>query len=70
NTALITTGLLGAVFVLLLVEGLIWIFEIIVVWKLFDKQKRTSIRITYALLANVLSFILGFVLIFIQSTWM
>ena len=70
NATLISTGLLGAIFVLLLVEGVIWIFEILVVWKFFDKQKRTSVRITYALLANVLSFILGFVLIFIQSTWM
>jgi len=70
NATLITTGLLGAIFVLLLVEGLIWIFEIIVVWKFFDKQKRTSVRISYALIANILSFIMGFVLIFIQSTWM
>jgi hypothetical protein len=70
NTTLIKTGLLGAVFVLLLVEGVIWIFEILVVWKLFDKQRKTGVRIAYALVANILSFILGFVLIFIQSTWM
>jgi hypothetical protein len=69
NAALITMGLLSAILVLIFVEGFIWIFEMIVCWKAFDKQKKTGRRVAFALVANMVSFILGFILIFVQSTW-
>jgi len=70
SVALITYGLVSALFVLIFVEGFIWIFEILVCWKFFDKKKKTSRRIIYALVANMASFLLGFFLIFIQFSWL
>ena len=70
GVALITQGLISAIFVLILVEGFIWIYEIIVCWKLFDKQKKTGRRILFALAANSASFILGLFLIFVQMSWL
>lgn len=70
GVALITQGLISAIFVLILVEGFIWIYEVIICWKFFDKQKKTGRRILYALAANSASFILGLFLIFIQMTWL
>jgi len=70
NAALIQMGLLSAILVLIFVEGFIWLFEMIVCWKAFDKKKKTWIRVVYALVANSVSFIMGIFLILIQSSWM
>jgi hypothetical protein len=70
GVALITQGLISAIFVLILVEGFIWIYEVIVCWKFFDKQKKTGRKILYALAANSASFMLGLFLIFVQMTWL
>lgn len=69
NAALITMGLMSAILVLVFIEGFIWIFEMIVCWKAFDKQKKAGRRIAFALIANMVSFILGIILILVQSTW-
>ena len=69
NAALITMGLLSGLLSLIFIEGFIWIFEAIVCWNAFDKQKKAGWRILYALVANAVSFILGIFLILIQSTW-
>jgi hypothetical protein len=66
---LINAGLLSAIFVLILSEGLIWLFEILVCWLLFDKKKKTGRRILYALVANMASFGLGLILLFMQFSW-
>ncbi len=70
NAALIQMGLLSAILMLVFVEVFIWLFEMMVCWKSFDQKKKTWIRITYALVANSVSFILGIFLILAQSTWM
>lgn len=69
NAALIQMGLLSAILVLIFVEGFIWLFEMIVAWKAFDRKKKTWIRVTYALVANMVSFILGIIMILVQSSW-
>lgn len=69
NAALITMGLLSALITLILMEGFIWIFECIVAWKAFDKTRKTGRKIAFALTANMVSFVLGIILLMIQSTW-
>jgi len=69
NAALITMGLLSALIALIFVEGFIWIFEMIVCWKAFDKQKKAGRRIAFALIANMVSFVLGIIMILVQSAW-
>jgi len=66
---LVNAGLLSAIFVLILCEGFIWLFEILVCWLLFDKKKKTGRRILYALVANMASFGLGLILLFFQFSW-
>ncbi len=69
NAALITMGLLSALIALIFAEGFIWIFEMIVCWKAFDKQKKAGRRIVFALIANMVSFVLGIIMILVQSAW-
>lgn len=69
GTTLINAGLISAIFVLILCEGIIWLFEALVCWIFFDKKKKTSRRIIYALVANMASFVLGLILLFFQISW-
>lgn len=70
NMALIQMGLLSAIVFFIFLEGFIWIFEMIVCWKFFDKKRSTGRRIAYALVANILSFILGIFLLMVQFSWL
>ncbi len=59
-----TNGLFAGVFVFIIAELFILILEIMIYFKLLT-EKSKSWRIIYAILANIISFVAGFILFFI-----
>lgn len=60
---LIRAGLLSGMVVYLLMEGIIMLIESLIYWKFFDQKRRVRRRIGYALVANFVSFFVGFVVL-------
>jgi hypothetical protein len=57
---LIQAGLLAGFVVYLLMEGIVMLIEALIYWKAFDKKRKTGRKILYAITANFVSFIVGF----------
>jgi hypothetical protein len=66
--ALIQAGLLSGVVVFLLMEGVVMLIEALIYWRTFDKSHKAGRKILYAIMANFISFIVGFAVIS-QTYW-
>ena len=61
--ALIHAGLLTGMIVFLLMEGVVMLIEALIYAKWFDQSRRLRRKIVYALVANLVSFLVGFVVL-------
>jgi hypothetical protein len=61
--ALIHAGLLTGMIVFLLIEGVVMLIEALIYAKWFDQSRRLRRKIVYALVANLVSFMVGFVVL-------